>query len=103
MYEITKPVCPVNFITLVVHIDCCKSVIPVNSNKPIYPVDISVGPVDVCKAVSLVNIWKPFLVDYWRHVSLFFISLFFEVSINTSTFNRTTLYMILFINIHIAY
>ena len=78
---------------------------PVNSNEPVCPVDIckSVGPIDDCKAVSLVNICKPFFVDYWRDVSLFFISLFFEISINTSIFNRTTLYMILFINIHMTY
>ena len=34
---------------------------------------------------------------------LMFVNLFFAVCINTSVFNRTILYMILFINIHMTY
>ena len=76
----------------------------VNSNKPVYPVEVckSGGPVDVRKPVCLLDICKPFFVDYWRHVTLFLILLFFAVSKNTSVFNRTILYMILFINIHMT-
>ena len=61
------------------------------------------GPVDVLKPACLVDIRKPFFVDYWKHVTLFLILLFFAVSINTSVFNRTVLYMILFINIRMTY
>ena len=60
------------------------------------------GPVDVLKPACLVDIRKPFFVDYWKHVTLFLILLFFAVSINTSVFNRTVLYMILFINIRMT-
>ena len=76
-----------------------------NSNKPVYPVDVfkSGGPVDICKPVCLVGILNPFFVDYWKHVTLCYILLFFAVSINTSVFNRTILHMILFINIHMTY
>ena len=97
--------CPGNSSKPVRPIDVCKSVRPLNSNKPVYHVDVckSVGPVDVCKPVCLVDIRKPFFVDYCRHVSFFLISLFFLVSINNSVFNRTILYMILFINIHMTY
>ena len=75
-----------------------------NSNKPVYPVDVCkpVGSVDVCKPVCPADTRKPFFVDYWRHVSLFLILLLFVVSINTSAFNRTILYMILFINTHMT-
>ena len=100
-----KPVCPVNSSTPVLPINVRKFVRPVNSNKSVYPVDVckSGGPVDVRKPVCLVDIRKPFLVDYWKHSTLFLILLFFAVSINTSVFNRTILYMILFINIHMTY
>ena len=76
-----------------------------NSNKSVYPVDVckSGGSVDVRKPVCLVDIRKPFFVDYWKHVTLLWILLFFAVSINTSVFNRTILYMILFINIYMTY
>ena len=60
-------------------------------------------PVDVRKPVCLLDICKPFFVDYCRHVTLFLILLFFAVSKNTSVFNRTILYMILFINIYMTY
>ena len=84
-----KSVCCVNSHKPVLPIDVCKSVRPVNSNKSVYPVDVSKsgGPVDVRKPVSLVDFRKPFFVDYWRHVTLFLILLFFAVSINTSIFN----------------
>ena len=99
-----KPACPVNSSKPVLPIDVRKSVRPVNSNKSEYPVDVckSGGHVDVRKPVCLVDIRKPFFVDYWKHVTLFLI-LFFAVSINTSVFNRTILYMILFINIYMTY
>ena len=99
-----KPVCLVNSRKPVLPIDVCKSVRLVNSNKPVYPVEVckSGGPVDVRKPVCLLDICKPFFVDYWRHVTLFLILLFFAVSKNTSVFNRTILYMILFINIHMT-
>ena len=86
-------------------VDVRKSVRPVNSNKPVYHVVVckSVVPVDVCKLVCLADIRKPCLVDYWRHISLLLILLLFAVSINTSVFNRTILYIILFINIHMTY
>ena len=94
--------CHVNSSKPVLPIDARKSVRPVDSNKPIYPVDVckSGGPADVRKPVCLVDICKPFFVDYWKHVTLLLILLFFGVSINTSAFNRTISYMILFINIH---
>ena len=88
--------CPGNFIKPVRPIDVLDSVCPVNSNKPVYPVD-------VCKPVCLVNIRKTFFVDYWRRVILFLILLLFLGSINTSVFNRTILYIIIFINIHVTY
>ena len=96
--------CPINSSKPILSVDNCKSVRPVNSNKPVYPVDVckSGGPVDVRKPVCLVDIRKSFFVDYWKHVTLFLI-LFFAVSINTSVFNRTILYMILFINIYMTY
>ena len=98
----SKPVCPVNSSKHIRPIDVCKSLRPVNSIKSVYPVEVckSIGPVDVHKPVFLVDICKPFSADYWRHVSLFLILLFFAVSINTTVFNRTILYMILFININ---
>ena len=82
-----------------------KSVRPAHSNKPVYPVDVckSLAPVDVCKPACIVDIRKPFFVDYWRHVSLFLILLLFAVSRNTSVFNRTILYIIPFVNIHMTY
>ena len=91
-----KPVCP---------IDVHKSVRPVNSNKPVCPVDVckSIGPADVCKSVYLVDIPKPFFVVYWRNVILFLILLFFVVSIITSVINKTILYMIIFIDIHMIH
>ena len=100
-----KPVCPVNSNKPVLPIDVRKSVRPVNSNKSVYPVDVckSGGPVDNRKPVCLIDIRKHFFVDYWRHVTLLLILLFFAVSINTSVFNRTILYMILFINIYMTY
>ena len=103
--DIRKPACPVNSSKPVLPIDVRKSVRPVNSNKFVYPVDVckSDGPVDVRKPVCLVDIRKPFFVDSWKHVTLFLILLFFAVSINTSVFNRTILYMILFINIYMTY
>ena len=84
-----KSVCHVNSSKPVLPIDVRKSVRPVNSNKSVYPVDVSKsgGPVDVRKPVCLVGFRKPFFVDYWRHVTLFLILLFFAVSINTSIFN----------------
>ena len=96
---------PVNSSKPVLPIDVRKPVRPVNYNKSVYPVDVykSGGPVDVRKPVCLVDIRKPFLVDYWKHSTLFLILLFFAVSINTSVFNRTILYMILFINIYMTY
>ena len=96
--------CLVNSSKPVLPIDVRKSVRPVNSNKPVYPVDVckSGGPVDVRKPVCLADIRKPFFVDYWKHVTLFLI-LFFAVSINTYVFNRTILYVILFINIYMTY
>ena len=96
--------CLVNSSKPVLPIDVRKSVRPVNSNKPVYPVDVckSGGPVDVRKPVCLADIRKPFFVDYWKHVTLFLI-LFFAVSINTGVFNRTSLYMILYINIYTTY
>ena len=89
--------CPGNFIKPARPIDVLDSVCP--------PVDVCKfkRPVDVCKPVCLVNIRKPFFVDYWRHVILFLILLLFLVSINTSVFNRTILYIIIFINIHVTY
>ena len=95
---------PVNSSKPVLPIDIRKSVSPVNYNKSVYPVDVykSGGPVDVRKPVCLVDIRKSFFVDYWKHVTLFLI-LFFAVSINTSVFGRTILYMILFINIYMTY
>ena len=82
-----------------------KLICNVNSNKPVYPVDVCkpVCPVDVCKCLCLVDTHKPFFVEYWKHVILFMILLFFVVSINTSIFNRTILYMIIFINILMTY
>ena len=76
-----------------------------NSNKSVYPVDLckSGGPVDVRQPVCLVDIRKPFFVDYWKHVTLFSILLFFAVSINTNVFNGTILYMILFMSIYMTY
>ena len=96
--------CHVNSSKPVLPIDVHKSVCPANSNKPVYPVDVckSGGPVDVRKPVCLADIRKPFFVDYWKHVTLFLI-LFFAGFINTSVFNRTILYMILFINIYMTY
>ena len=78
---------------------------PVNSNKFVYHIDVckSGGPVDVHKLVCLVDICKPFFINYWRHVTLFLILLFFAFSINTTVFNRTILYRIQFINIHMTY
>ena len=86
-------------------IDVRKSVRPVNSNKPVCPVDIckSVRPVDVCKSACLIDVRKSFFVDYWRHVILILIVLFFAVFVNTSAFNRAIPYMTIFINIHITY
>ena len=87
----SKPVCP---------IDVHKFVRPVNSNKLVYHVDVckSVRPVD-----CLLHIRNPFFVDYWKHVVLFLILLLFAVSVNTGVFNRTILYMIIFINILMTY
>ena len=94
---------PVNSSKPLRPIDVHKSVRPVNSNKPLYPVDVckSVRPVDACKPICLVNIRKLFFVDYWKHVILFLILLLFVVSVNSSVSNRIILYMIIFINIHI--
>ena len=99
-----KSVCPVNSSTPVLPINVPKFVRPVNCNKSVYPVDVckSGGPVDVCKPVGLADIRKLFFVNYWKHVNLFLI-LFFAVFINASVFNRTILYMILFINIYMTY
>ena len=74
-----KPVCPVNSSKPVLPIDVHKSVRPVNSNKPVCPADVckSGDPVDVRKPVCLVDIRKTFFVDYWKHVTLFLILLFF--------------------------
>ena len=74
-----KPVRPVNSNKPVLPVDVHKSVRPVNSNKPVYPVDEckSGDPVDVRKPVCLVCIRKTFFVDYWKHVTLFLILLFF--------------------------
>ena len=96
---------PVNSSKPVHHVDVHKSVCPVNSNKSVYPVDVfkSLHPVDVCKPICLVDVCKPFFVDYWKHVTLFLVLLLFAVSINTSVFNRTILYMIIFINILMTY
>ena len=101
----SKIACPVNSGKIVRPIDVHKSVHPVNSNKPVYPVDVCkpVRPADVCKPVCLVDIRKLFLVDYWKHVILFLILLPFAVSVNTSVFNRTILYMIIFVNIFMIY
>ena len=88
--------CPGNSSKPVRPIHVCKSVRPVNSNKPVYHVD-------VCKSVGPVDVRKPLFVDDWRHVSLLLILLLFVVSINTSVFNRTILYRILFVNIHMTY
>ena len=97
--------CPVNSSEPVRPIDVHKSVRPVNSNKPVYPADVckSVHSVDVCKPVCLVGIRKPFFIDYWKHVTLFLILLLFAVSVNTSVFNGTILYIITFINILVTY
>ena len=94
--------CLVNSSKPVLPIDVRKSVRPVNSNKPVYPVDVrkSGGPVDVCKPICLVDIHKHFFFNYWIHVTLVMILLFFAVPINTSAFNRTILYII---NIHMTY
>ena len=99
-----EKLCPVNSSTPVLPINVCKFVCPVNSNKSVYLVDVckSGGSVDVCKPVCLAHIHKPFFVNYWKHVTLLLI-LFFAVFINTSVFNRTILYMILFINIYMTY
>ena len=95
---------PVNSSKPVRSIDVYKFVRPVNSNKPAYHVICkSVRPVDVCKPVCLIDICKPFFVDYWKHVVLFLILLLFAVSVNISVFNRTILYMILFINVLMSY
>ena len=101
----SKPMCPVNSTKPARPIDVRKFVRSVNFNQSVYPVDVckSIGVADVQKPVCLVDICKPFSVSYWRHVSLFLILLSFAVSINTSVFNRTILYMILFINIHMTY
>ena len=103
--NIRKPVRLVNSRKPVLPIDVRKAVPLVNSHKPVYPVEVckSGVPVDIRKPVCLLGICKPFFVDNWRHVTLFFILLFFAVSKNTSVFNRTILYMILFINIHLTY
>ena len=100
-----KTVCPVNSSKPVRLVDVRKSVRPANSNKPVYFVGVckSLVPVDVCKPVCLVDIRKPFFVDYWRHVSLFYILLLSAVPINTSVFNKTILYIVLFTNIHMTY
>ena len=101
----SKIVCPVNSSKPVCPIDVHKFVRPVNSNKPLYHVDacMPVHPVDVCKPVRLVDIRKPFFVNYWKYVVLFLILLLFAVSVNTSVFNRTILYMIIFISILLTY
>ena len=90
-----KSVCHVNSSKPVLPIDVRKSVCPVNFNKTVYTVDVckSGGPVDVRKPVHLVDIGKPFLVDYWKHVTLFLILLFSAASISTSVFIRTILYI----------
>ena len=82
-----------------------KPVHPDNSSKPVCPFDVSKSarPVDVCKPACLVDIPQHFSVDYWQNVTLFLILLFFAVSENTSDFNRTILYMIIFINIQMTY
>ena len=91
----SKIACPVNSSKPVRPIDIHKSVRPVNSNKSVYPA--------VCKPVCLVDNRKLFFVDYWKHVILFLILLLFAVSVNTIVFNRTILYMIIFINILMTY
>ena len=90
----------VNLFLLLMFANLLRSV---NSNKPLYPVDVckSVRPVDACKPICLVDIRKNFFVDYWKHVILFLILLLFVVSVNSSVSNRIILYMIIFINIHI--
>ena len=102
LVDAKKPVCTVNSSKPVLPIDVRKSVSPVSSNKPVYSVDVckSGGPVHVCKSVCLVDIRKPFFVDYWEHA---FDCIVFRSFINTSVFNRTILYMILFINVHMTY
>ena len=79
-------------------IDVHKSIGPANFHKPVYPTDVckSLRPIDICKPLCLVDICNPYFVDYWRDV-------IFSVSLNTSLFNRTVLYMIIHINIHIIY
>ena len=101
----SKPVLPIDVCKSAFPIDVCKSARPVNSKKPIYPFNVcqSGGSVDVLNPVCLVDICKPFFVDYWKYVALFLILLFFAVSINTIVFKRTILYMVLFINIHMTY
>ena len=93
-FNFSKPVCPIYV---------CKSVRPMISNKPLYPVNVytSVRPVDVCKPVFLVDILKPFFVNYWRYVILFLILLFSVVSVNTCLI--TILYMIIFISVQMTY
>ena len=90
-----KYVCHVISSKPVLPIDVRKSVCPPNSNKTVYTVEVckSGGPVDVRKPVYLVDICKPFLVDYWKHVTLFLILLFSAASINTSVFIRTIPYI----------
>ena len=101
----SKPVCPVNSSKPVRPIDVCKSARPVSSNESVYHVDVckSVAPVDVRKPICLVDIRKHFFIEFWRHTSLFLILLFFAVSVNTIAFNRTILYMILFVNVYMTY
>ena len=100
-----SPIHPVNCSKPVHLVNVRKSVRPAHSNKPVYPVDVckSLAPVDVCKPACIVDIRKPFFVDYWRHVSLFYILLLSAVPINTSVFNKTILYIVLFTNIHVTY
>ena len=101
-FEIARPV---NSSKLFRPIDFHKSAHLVDSNKLIYPVDVykSVRPVDACKTACIVGIYKSFFVGYWKYVILFLILLLFAVLVNTNVFNRTILYMIMFINILMTY
>ena len=87
-----KPVCLVDVYNLILPVSSNKIVHTVKSNKPAYseisrlvnsgkPVPSgntgkSVRPVNVCKPDCLVDICKPFLVDYWKYVV--FILIFFS-------------------------
>ena len=83
-FNSNKPLQLINFSKPVRHIDVRKSVHPVNSNKPVYPVDVPkpIRLVNVCKPICPSDNRKTFFFDYWRHVVLFLILLFFVASVN---------------------